>query len=138
MTATPPVLPAAAAPADDPVPQDETVYRAIARWAVHAGRGRLAVWLVGGSLEAAGVAVVLPRWWVLSGLLLCVAAIGAWGLATQRLVTLETAQAAARAQRLALRGARIAAVLIGTIAAVAAAYGALLLLLGPRWGPSGG
>jgi hypothetical protein len=138
MTATPPVLPSAAARSDASAHGDETVYHALARWATHTGRLRLALWAIGGALEAVAVALILPRFWVLSPLLLSVAAIGAWGLATQRILALDAAQAAARVQRLALRATRIVAVTVGTIAAIAAAYGALLLLLGPRWGPSGG
>ncbi len=132
MNATPFGPPAAAAT------PDETVYDAIARWASHAGRARLAVWAVGGAIEAVGVALVLPRLWLLAPLLLCVAAIGAWGLASQRTLTLDAAHLPARRERLALRAARLAAVAIGTAAAIAAAYGALLSLLGPRWGPDGG
>jgi hypothetical protein len=137
MTATPPVLPSATRP-DESVPKDETVYQALARWARRAARARLSFWLIGGSLAAAGVALVLPRFWVLSPLLLCVAAIGAWGLATQRVLSLDAAQLPARFQRPALKTARFAALVIGTMAAIATAIGALLLLLGPRWGPSGG
>ena len=138
MTAMPPTLPAAATTPDAPAPGDETVYSAVARWAMRTARWRLAMWAAGGAAEAVAVALVLPRLWVLSPLLLCVAAIGTWGLAAQRVRTLDAAQLPARNQRLALRIARIAAVTIGTIAAIAAAYGALLLLLGPRWGPDGG
>jgi hypothetical protein len=138
MTATPPVLPTATPLPGETVPQDETVYHALARWARHASRSRLTLWAIGGALEAAGVAVVLPRFWLLSPLLLCIAAIGAWGLATQRLLALDAAQLPARLQRPALKAARLAAVTIGTLAAIGAAVGALLLLLGPRWGPSGG
>jgi hypothetical protein len=137
MTATPPGPPVAAATPDETA-HDETVYHAVARWATHTARWRLAVWAIGGVLEAAAIALVLPRFWVLTPLLLCVACIGAWGLATQRVHTLDAAPAPARVQRLALRIARTAALVIGTIAAIATAYGALLLLLGPRWGPSGG
>ena len=130
MNATPLGPPAAA------VTPDQTVYDAIARWASHAGRARLAVWAIGGAVEAAAVALVLPRLWLLAPLLLCIASIGAWGLASQR--ALDAARLPARKERLALRAARLAAVAIGTIAAIVAAYGALLLLLGPRWGPDGG
>ena len=137
MTATPPVLPAAATTPDASV-HDETVYKAVARWAMHTARWRLAIWAIGGVLEAVAVALVLPKFWVLSPLLICTASIGAWGLAARRIQTLDAAQVPARFQRRALEIARIAAVVIGTIAAVATDYGALLLLLGPRWGPSGG
>ena len=137
MTATPPVLPAAATAPDASV-HDETVYNAVARWAMHTARWRLAIWAIGGVLEAVAVTLVLPKFWVLSPLLICTAYIGAWGLAARRIQTLDAAQVPARFQRRALEIARIAAVVIGTIAAVATAYGALLLLLGPRWGPSGG
>jgi len=138
MTATPPVLPAAAATPNQSVQGDETVYKAVARWATHTARWRLALWAVGGVIEAAAVPLVLPKFWVLSPLLLCVAAIGAWGLAAQKVQTLDAAQLPAPRQRLALKIARIAAVTIATLTAIATAYGALLMLLGPRWGPSGG
>ena len=137
MTATPPVLPAAATTPDASV-HDETVYKAVARWAMHTARWRLAIWAIGGVLEAVAIALILPQFWVLSPLLLCTASIGAWGLAARRLQMLDAAQLPARFQRPALKAARIAAVTIGTIAAIATAYSALLLLLGPRWGPSGG
>ncbi len=132
MNATPLGPPAAT------VTPDETVYDAIARWASHAGRARLAVWAIGGAVEAAAVALVLPRLWLLAPLLLCIASIGAWGLASQRIGTLDAACLPARKERLALKAARLTAVAVGTVAAIAAAYGALLLLLGPRWGPDGG
>jgi len=137
MTATPPVLPAATTTPDASV-HDETVYKAVARWAMHTARWRLAIWAVGGVLEAVAIALILPKFWVLSPLLICTASIGAWGLAARRIQTLDATQVPARFQRRALEIARIAAVTIGTIAAIATAYGALLLLLGPRWGPSGG
>ena len=137
MTATPPVLPAAAATPDESI-HDESVYAAVARWAMHTARWRLAVWAIGGVLEAVAIALVLPQFWVLSPMLICTASIGAWGLAARRVQTLDAAQQPARYQRRALRIARTAAVIIGTIAAIATADGALLLLLGPRWGPSGG
>jgi len=137
MTATPPVLPAAATTPDASV-HDETVYAAVARWAMHTARWRLAIWAFAGVAEAVAIALVLPQFWVLSPLLICTASIGAWGLAARRIQTLDAAQLPARLQRRALEVARTAAVIIGTIAAVATAYGALLLLLGPRWGPSGG
>jgi hypothetical protein len=124
-------------PAATPAPR-ETVYDAVAGWARRANRARLAVWTIGGTVNTVGIALVLPGWWPLAAFHTCIASIGAWGLAAQRLRTLDATHAPARFQYRALRAAEIAAVMVGTVAAVVAFYGAFLMLLGRRWGPSGG
>jgi hypothetical protein len=132
MLSTPSGLPVASA-----APR-ETVYDAIAVWALHASRARLAAWAIGGTVDAVGIALVLPGWWLLAMLFLSIASIGAWGLAAQGMRTLEAAPVPARFTLRALREIKFAMVAIGTLAAIAAFYGALLMMLGPRWGPDGG
>lgn len=116
----------------------ETVYDAVMDWAMHAPRARLAAWAAGGAVDAVGVTLVLPNWWLVALPLVCIASIGAWGLAAQRLERLRMAPAPARVQRFALEGVKAATVAVGTLAAIVALYAALLILLGPRWGPTGG
>jgi hypothetical protein len=128
-------LPVVTASASHP---DENVYRALARWAGRADRRLLAAWAIVGWLDAAGLAVLLPRLWLLAMPFVCVSALGAWGLATQRLHALEAAGEPAAGRKQALLAVRAAAVTIGTIAAIAAFYAALLLAMGPRaGGPDG-
>jgi len=118
-------------------PPAENVYRALARWAGRADRRLLASWAVVGWLDAAGLAVLLPRLWLLALPFVCVSALGAWGLATQRLRALEPAGGSG-ARKQALLAVRAAAVTIGTVAAIAAFYAAFLLAMGPRaGGPDG-
>ena len=119
-------------------PPAENVYRALARWAGRADRRLLAAWALVGWLDAAGLAVFLPRLWLLAMPFVSLSALGVWGLATQRLHALETAGAPAEGRRQALLAVRAAAVTIGTIAAIAAFYAAFLLGMGRRWGVPGG
>jgi hypothetical protein len=122
----------AAAPA-----ANETVYDAVASWAMHASPRRLAAWAFGGVLDAVGIALVLPGWWLLAPPLVSIASIGAWGLAAQRVQVLQAANAP-RDAVVALKVAKLTAVVVGTVAAIAAFYGAFLMMLDGRWGPSGG
>ncbi|HTT66716.1 MAG TPA: hypothetical protein VMF70_01685 [Gemmatimonadales bacterium] len=115
-----------------------TVYTLIAAWALRAGRRRLATWAVGGAADAVGILLVRPGWWLAATPFVCLAAVGSWGLASQREQALDGAGRAAPRQRRLLRAARVAAIAVGTAAAVAGFYGALWLVFGTRWGPSGG
>jgi hypothetical protein len=132
MSAPLPVVSAAASP------PAENVYRALARWAGRADRRLLAAWAIVGWLDAAGLALFLPRLWLLALPFVSVSALGVWGLATQRLRVLEAAASSAEGRRQALLAVRAAAVTIGTIAAIAAFYAAFLLGMGRRWGVPGG
>jgi hypothetical protein len=125
--------------ASAPVPRPaDNVYRALGAWAGRADRRLLAAWAVVGWLDAAGLAVLLPRLWLLAMPLVCISALGTWGFATQRLRALEAAGSTSAARRQGLRAVRAAAVTIGTVAAIAAFYAAFLLALGPRaGGPDG-
>jgi hypothetical protein len=116
----------------------ENVYHALAEWAVRADGRLLAAWAVVGWLDALGIAVFLPRWWLLAMPLVSLSALGVWGLATRRLRTLDAGGPATPLRRHALLAVRAAAVTIGTIAAVAAFYAAFLLGMGRRWGVPGG
>jgi len=129
MTAPSP-LPVAHAP-------NGNVYALIAAWARRAHRRQLATWAVGGALDAAGITAVRPGWWLAAAPFLCLAAIGAWGLVAQEEARPE-GEAPRPVRRRLLRVARVAAVAVGTAAAVASFYGALFLVFGTRWGPSGG
>jgi hypothetical protein len=116
----------------------DNVFQALAAWARRADPRLLAAWAVVGWLDAAGLAVFLPRLWLLALPLVSVSALGVWGLATQRLRALETAGAATPLKRQVLLAVRTAAVTIGTVAAIAAFYAAFLLAMGPRaGGPDG-
>lgn len=115
-----------------------TVYDLIADWARRAPRRRLVTWAIGGAADAVGIVVVRPGWWLAATPLLCLASVGAWGLASQRERALDAGAAASGGQRRLLRVARLAAIVLGTAAAVAAFYGVLWLVFGTRWGPSGG
>jgi hypothetical protein len=128
----PSLLPGAASP------PSETVYHAVAEWATHAPRGRLTAWAVGGTVDAVGLALFLPGWWPLALLFTCIASVGYWGLAWHRQQVLLAAPAAGRFPRIALQVAMVAAIAVGTIAALAAFYGAFLMLMGTRaGGPDG-
>ncbi len=131
MMVAPSPLPAQTAP-------HETAYDLIAGWARRAPRKQLAVWAIGGVVDAAALALVVPGLWLLGTPFLAIAAIGVWGLATQRLQALDAAPVPAPRRRRALRIARAVAVLVGTAAAIAAFYGVMWLVFGTRWGPSGG
>ena len=131
MMAAPSPLPARAVP-------HETAYDLIAGWARRAPRKQLAVWAIGGTVDAAALALVVPGLWLLGTPFLAIAAIGAWGLATRRLEALAAGPVPAPGRHRALRIVRAAAVLVGTVAAVAAFYGLMWLVFGTRWGPSGG
>jgi len=125
----------AAAPATHPA---DNVYRALGAWAGRADRRLLAAWALMGWLDAAGLAVFLPRLWLLAMPLVCISALGTWGVATQRLRAFEAAGPAGAAKRQALLAVRAAAVTIGTVAAIAAFYAAFLLMMGTRaGGPDG-
>lgn len=128
-------LPVVTASASHP---GDNVYLALARWAGRADRRLLAAWAIVGWLDAAGLAVFLPHLWLLAMPFVCVSALGVWGLATQRLHALEAAGAPAAGRKQALLAVRAAAVTIGTVAAIAAFYAALLLGMGRRWGVPGG
>jgi len=95
------------------------------------------MWAIGGALDVLGIALVRPGWWLAAMPFACFASIGVWGLASQRLLVPGTSLPSPRRQRL-LRVAKIAATTVGTIAAVATFFGALWLVFGTRWGPSGG
>lgn len=118
----------------------DNVYRALAGWAGRADPRLLVAWAVAGWLDAAGLAVLFPGLWLLAMPFVCVSALGVWGLASQRLRALEAAGAAGggAARRQMLLAIRAAAVTIGTVAAIAAFYAALLLGMGRRWGVPGG
>jgi hypothetical protein len=131
MMAAPSPLPAAAAP-------HETAYDLIAGWARRAPRMRLAIWALGGAVDAVALALVVPGLWLLGTPFLSIAAVGVWGLAAQRLRDLDAAPVPAPWRRRALGMARAAALVVGTAAAVAAFYGLMWLVFGTRWGPSGG
>jgi hypothetical protein len=129
MMAAPSPFPATTAPR-------ETVYDLVGAWALRATRRRLEVWAIGGAVDAIGIALVLPRLWLVAMPLVSVAAIGVWGLAARPAADPNAAPSPRR--RLALKCARAAALALGTAAAIATVFGVLLMLLGPRWGPSGG
>jgi ABC-type multidrug transport system permease subunit len=116
----------------------ETAFVLIAAWARRAPRKRLAVWAIGGAVDAVAIALVAPGLWLLGTPLLSIAAVGAWGLAAQRLRDLDAAAVATPRARRALTIAGIVAVVVGTAAAAAAFYGMLWMVFGTRWGPSGG
>ena len=116
----------------------ENVYPALAEWAVHADGRLLAAWAVVGWVDALGVAVFLPGWWLLAMPFVSISALGVWGLATRRLRALQASGTLPSARRQALLAVRAAAVTIGTIAAITAFYAALLLGMGRRWGVPGG
>ncbi len=132
MMGTPSGLPTTA-----PVPR-ETAFDALVQWAMHASRVRLAAWAIGGTVDAVAIVLVLPSWWLLAMPLLCIASIGAWGLAAQEIRRLDAAQVPAPLRRLGLKVVKTATVTIGTLAAIVGFYGVLLIVLGERWGPEGG
>ena len=76
-----------------------TVYDLIADWARRAPRRRLVTWAIGGAADALGIAVVRPGWWLAATPFLCLAAVGAWGLAAQRQARLEGGATPARGER---------------------------------------
>lgn len=116
----------------------ENVYHALAAWAMRADGRLLTAWAVAGWLDAAGVAVFLPRSWLLAMPLLSISSIGVWGLAMRRLRALDAAGSPAPLRRQALLAVTAASVTIGTIAAIAAFFAAFLLAMGRRWGVPGG
>ncbi len=125
-----------AAPAVPAVPAptvNETVYAAVARWALRASHGRLTAWTVGGTVDALGIVLVVPSFWPLALPFGCLASIGAWGLATRRVRALELAGLGGTARWKLLRAVRPVAIVIGTAAAGAAFYTARWLVLGPSW-----
>ncbi len=133
MTSAPPGLPGSAPASSAAVPSaGETVFQAIAAWARRAPSGRLNAWLVGGIVDAVGVWLFLPVIWPLAPACVSLASVGLWGLATQRLAVPGAAGSPASRRR-ALEAARFAAVVAGTLAAILAFYGVLLMLLGPSW-----
>ncbi len=116
----------------------ENVYLALARWAGRADGRLLAAWAIVGWLDAAGLAVFLPRLWLLAMPFVSVSALGVWGLATQRLRVLGAGTIPATGRKQALLAVRAAAATIGTVAAIAAFYAAFLLMMGTRaGGPDG-
>jgi len=116
----------------------ETAYDLIAAWALRAPRRQLAVWAIGGAVDAGALAVVVPGLWLLGMPFLSMAAIGAWGLAARRLRDLDAAPLPSPRRSRALRIAKTAAVVLGTASGVAAFFGLMWLVFGTRWGPSGG
>jgi hypothetical protein len=130
MAAPSPLSPAAAPRAN--------AYDLIAGWARRAPRKRLAVWAIGGAVDAAAIPLVAPGLWLLGTPFLAIAAVGAWGLAAQRLHELEAQPVASPRRHRALRIAAAVAVAVGTAAGVAAFYGLMWMVFGTRWGPSGG
>jgi len=120
-----------------PAPR-ETAFDLVAAWALRANQRRLATWAIGGALDAIGIGLVRPGWWLAGLPFVCIASIGGWGLAAQRLRLLDGTEQPASGPHRLLRLAKVAALVLGTAAAVAAAYGALWLVLGTRWGPEGG
>jgi len=131
MMAAPSPFPSAAAPR-------QNAYDLIAEWARRAPRRRLAVWAVGGAVDAVALALVAPGLWLLGTPLVAIASVGAWGLTAQALRALEAEARPALWQRRALRAGGALAVAVGTAAAVAAFYGLMWMVFGGRWGPDGG
>jgi hypothetical protein len=115
----------------------ETVYDVVMQWAMDASRAQLAACAVGGTIDAIQIAVIVPSWWLLAMPLLCIASVGAWGLAAQKLQAPDVAHAPRRLP-VGLKAAKAVTVTIGTLAAIVGFYGILLTILGQRWGPSGG
>jgi hypothetical protein len=115
----------------------ETVYDVVMRWAMDASRMQLAACAVGGTIDAIQIAVIVPSWWLLAMPLVCIASVGAWGLAAQTLGALDAAHAPRRLP-VGLKAAKAVTVTIGTLAAIVGFYGILLIILGQRWGPTGG
>ena len=138
LSAPSPIVPAPA-PAHAPASaSSENVYHALAEWTARASGRLLTAWAIAGWLDAVGVAVLLPRLWLLALPFLTVSSIGVWGLASRGSRALEAAPQQARFKRRALQVVRTAAVVVGTLAAIIAFYGAFLLALGRRWGGPGG
>ncbi len=106
----------------------QDVYQAIASWALRQRFGRLNAWVVGGVVDAVGLLLFLPVLWPLACAFVSIAAVGAWGLAAQRL-----AAPGAAVRRGALREIMFAAVAAGSVAALLAFYGVFLAILGPSW-----
>jgi hypothetical protein len=120
-------------------PASETVYAALARWALRASHGRLTSWAVGGGVDAIGLALFVPPVWRPLALPFgCLSCIGIWGLATRASADGEPADAARRVRRRALRWVRVAAVALGTLFAIATFYVVMWMIFGTKWGPSGG
>ncbi len=116
-----------------PVVAGETVYAAIATWARRASHGRLTAWTVGGGVDARGIALFVPAVWPLALPFGCLASIGAWGLATRSAETLAAAGLYGTGRVRLLRVVRAAAVVAGTLLAVATFYTVLWMVLGPSW-----
>lgn len=141
MLSTPSVPATPALPAVPATTADENVYAAIARWAMRASHGHLTAWTVGGAVDAIGIAAfVRPVWpsawvpiWPLALPFGCLASIGAWGLATRGGDALARAGGARTPRWHLFRAARAAAVVAGTVLAIATFYVALWLVLGPSW-----
>ncbi len=112
---------------------NETVYAAVGRWARRASHGRLTAWTVGGGVDALGIALFVREVWPLALPFGCLAAIGAWGLATRRAEALATAGLGGSARARLFRAVRATAVVVGTVLAVATFYTALWMVLGPSW-----
>jgi hypothetical protein len=117
---------------------NETVYAAVAKWALRAPHGRLTSWTVGGAVDAVGVALFIPRALPVALAFGCLSCVGAWGLATHRAAQLRAVGGAATFRWRLLSAVRTGAVVLGTLLAVATFYVVMWMVFGTRWGPSGG
>ncbi len=124
-------------PAADSHPP-ENVYHALGEWSRSADGRLLVAWAVVGCLDAAAIAVLLPAWWLAAMPLVSLSSLGVWGLATRRARALAAARPSPRVRLRVLSLIEAASVVIGTLAALMAFYGAFLLGLGRRWGVPGG
>ena len=107
---------------------DDDLFHALASRARATSDGRLAVAVVGGLSAMLVMAAWRPRaWLILGSIALCAAAFGAWGIADRELAERDSTS---RPLAAALRIARVACLVLGVGAAVAAALDVLRHALG--------
>ena len=108
----------------------ENIFALVARIARGATDGQLVLAAAAGIASAAIIGLVRPGWWFIALPLLCIGSFGIWGIAERTTVERRTRLGPAFPGQRALAGVRIAAALIGTLAATLALLAIVARTLG--------
>jgi hypothetical protein len=107
---------------------DEDLFHALAARARATSDGRLALAVILGLAATLGIAMWRPPAWPLLGSIgICAAAFGAWGIADRELAEHSTTH---RLSTRILRIGRVVSLVVGTCAAIVAAFATLGVALG--------
>ncbi|MGH7719804.1 MAG: hypothetical protein ACREON_13300 [Gemmatimonadaceae bacterium] len=109
---------------------DETIFTVLADRARRTPDGRLVAYAAGGAVAVVALLLLVPRLWPAAAPCLVVCAFGTWGIADRELSEASPSDGDRSARVIALRTAKSAAAVLGTVAAIASAIAGLAVALG--------